>query len=125
MSVSPKVLIVEDEPALLNALREKLTSLGYEVLAVDDGEKGLNVAKNAMPDCVILDLIMPRVGGIEMLKKLRASRGGETLPVIILTNVGNAEEIPDLQKDPHVWIFTKSDISLADLVVAIRGVITA
>ena len=121
----PTVLIVEDEPALNSALNQKLEASGYETLSVNDGEKGLNVAMNALPDCIVLDLIMPHMGGIEMLKRLRANKGCEGIPVIVLTNIGNADEIQEVADDPKAWAFVKSDTSLADLVVAIRGAINA
>ena len=124
MSDFYKILVVEDESVLNSALCQKLESVGYETFAVNDGEKGLNVAINALPDCIVLDLIMPHMGGIEMLKRLRTSKGCAEIPVIILTNIDNTGDIREINDDPKAWAFVKSNTSLTDILVAIRGVIS-
>ena len=80
-----RILVVDDEERILNFLSTKLKASGYEVLTAGDGVKGLEQAQAQEPDLVVLDLLMPRMDGLEMLKQLRAF---SPVPVIILTAKG-------------------------------------
>jgi DNA-binding NtrC family response regulator len=120
MAKQYKILVVEDEAPLSDALCAKLTHEGYEVTGIRNGELGLNSALNSHPDLIVLDMIMPHMGGIEMLKLLRRDGWGYTVPVIILTNVGNIEESPQVISDPHLSVHNKSETKLEDLVIMIR-----
>jgi DNA-binding response OmpR family regulator len=77
------VLVVEDDPAILRGLADNLKFEGYDVQTAPDGESGLRLYDSHKPDLVILDLMMPRLGGLEMCRKLRA-RGVQT-PILMLT----------------------------------------
>ncbi|WP_243792757.1 response regulator [Saccharopolyspora gloriosae] len=77
-----KVLVVDDEPQLLRALRINLTAHGYEVAAAPDGTSALRVAAEAKPDVVVLDLGLPDLDGVEVIGGLR---GWTTLPIIVLS----------------------------------------
>jgi DNA-binding response OmpR family regulator len=88
-----KILIIEDEKPLARALELKLTHEGFEVKSAFNGEEGLEVALHEHPDLIMLDIIMPVMDGITMLKKLReANEWGKTVPVIFLTNLGADDE---------------------------------
>ena len=90
-----RVLIVDDEERILNFLSAKLRASGYEVLIARNGIEGLEQTQAQDPDIVILDILMPKLNGLEMLKELR---GFSTLPVIILTAKGaDADRIRGLQ----------------------------
>jgi two-component system alkaline phosphatase synthesis response regulator PhoP len=78
-----KVLIIEDEPGIMLGLRDEFESEGYEVLTAEDGEKGLKIARQQKPDCIILDIMLPSISGYEVCKKLRGE--GDTTPIIMLT----------------------------------------
>ncbi len=79
-----RVLLVDDSMYQRNKLRKALETAGYEVLEGNDGEEGLSMAANNLPDCMMLDLIMPKMGGMEVLHALREKH--LTLPVIIHTS---------------------------------------
>ena len=81
-----RVLIVEDNPDLAFGLRNNLEIEGYEVIAADDGREGLHLAREAAPDLVILDLMLPGMDGYRVLRTLR--EGGSQTPVLILTARG-------------------------------------
>jgi two-component system phosphate regulon response regulator PhoB len=85
-----KVLIVEDEPSLTEVLSYNLRREGYEVAVAHDGREGLRKAQMLLPDVVILDLMLPGMGGLEICKELRASPATSGIPVIMLT--ARAEE---------------------------------
>ena len=81
-----RILIVEDEPAMVAGLRDNFEYEGYQVISAEDGVAGLDRALNDNPDLVVLDVMMPRMSGLEVCKQLRAKR--PTLPIIMLTARG-------------------------------------
>ncbi len=88
-----KVLIVEDEPSLRQALVDKIHRLSdIVVLEASDGEVGLMSALNERPQVIVLDVIMPKMDGLTMLKKLREDSWGKQVSVIVLTNVSPNDE---------------------------------
>ncbi len=72
-----KILIVEDEATICNALRDKLAGAGFLVLAAKNGEEGLKAALKERPDMILLDILMPKMDGLAMLKQLRENAWGE------------------------------------------------
>jgi DNA-binding response OmpR family regulator len=86
-----RILIVEDEPALLRGLKDTFAALGYEVLAASDGEQGLAAALDRSPDLIVLDIMLPRVNGYEICRAVR-ERGLE-MPILMLTAKGQEEDI--------------------------------
>ena len=81
-----KILVVEDEPAMVAGLRDNFEFEGYEVITARDGIEGLERALDESPDLVVLDVMMPRMSGLEVCKQLRAKRA--SLPIIMLTARG-------------------------------------
>jgi DNA-binding response OmpR family regulator len=81
-----KILVVEDEPAMVAGLRDNFEFEGYEVITAQDGIEGLERALEESPDLVVLDVMMPRMSGLEVCKQLRAKRA--SLPIIMLTARG-------------------------------------
>src|ERR1700761_7510143 len=81
-----KILVVEDEPAMVAGLRDNFEFEGYEVITARDGVEGLQRALEESPDLVVLDVMMPRMSGLEVCKQLRAKRA--SLPIIMLTARG-------------------------------------
>ena len=88
-----RILIVEDETPLLSLLRDKLTEKGFEVLTATDGNQGLDLALKILPDLILLDILMPNMDGLTMLKNLRASSLAAKIPVILLTNLADSKEV--------------------------------
>lgn len=87
-----KILAVEDDPSVRQALTNKLTREGFTVHEAKNGIEGLSAAQKFHPDLILLDILMPRMDGLTMMKKLRAtSEWGKKVPIILLTNVGPDE----------------------------------
>lgn len=86
-----KIAIVEDDQAIQLMYKMKLESVGYIVRVANDGEEGLKVCEEFVPDLILLDLRMPIMSGDEMLKKLRETDWGAEIRVIVLTNVSRDE----------------------------------
>jgi len=93
MSKSKKIIILEDDHILLKALNIELISNGFEVLSATDGVAGIKIIEKEKPDLVLLDLVMPKMHGFEVLKKLKNNKNTKNIPVIILSNLGQEEEV--------------------------------
>lgn len=86
-----RVLIIEDEPALLRGLKDTFASKGCEVLTAADGQSGLDLAVEHNPDLILLDIMLPRVNGYEICRALR--KHGLEMPIVMLTAKGQEEDI--------------------------------
>lgn len=116
-----KILIVEDELAYLKLLNDQLTARGYKVVQAVDGEKGLELAVKEEPDLILLDIRMPLMDGMSMLKLLRREEIGKKTKVIILTNVEPDDKIiSQVVHDEPSYYFVKSDIKFDDLIKKIE-----
>jgi len=88
-----KILLVEDDGFLASIYSQKLELEGYDVNFATNGEDGLRLAQKDHPDLILLDLLMPKMDGFEVLEKLKASETTSTIPVLVLTNVGSREDV--------------------------------
>jgi DNA-binding response OmpR family regulator len=120
-----KILIVEDEDEIRQALVILLEHEGFKVLPAANGEKGLEVAIAHHPDLIILDILMPKVGGMEMMKKLRQyNTWGRKVPIIILTNLNADEKIMHgiVENEPSYYLL-KSDLKITDIIEKVHEVL--
>jgi DNA-binding response OmpR family regulator len=88
-----KILIVEDDSFLLNMYATKFEMEGFEVVMAEDGEKGLRLAKKEMPDMILLDILLPKMNGFEVLKALKEDELTKDLKVLLLTNLSQRAEV--------------------------------
>jgi DNA-binding response OmpR family regulator len=93
MKIMKKILFIEDESALQKTFRDILEKEGYQMISALDGESGLRLAKSEKPDLILLDLILPRKDGFEVLKELKEDEATKEIPVIVLTNLEDIESI--------------------------------
>lgn len=93
--MSKKVLIIDDDLTFQKVMKTKLESLTYEVVSAYDGEEGLNKAISEKPNLMLLDIRMPKMDGISMLKKLRANKDIPPIPVFITSNMSTTDHISD------------------------------
>ncbi|MBD3208043.1 MAG: response regulator [Candidatus Nealsonbacteria bacterium] len=91
--MSKKVLLVEDEKIMINLLEKKLSQEGYDVSVATNGEDGLKQVKEMKPDVVLLDIIMPKMGGFEVMEKMNDDSELAKIPVIIISNSGQPVEL--------------------------------
>ena len=92
-----KIVVVEDDSDLRFLYQNKLERAGFEVLTANDGTEGLTVIKDSQPHIILLDLLMPRMGGTEMLARLRSEEWGSAIRVVVLTNISKDEAPPALR----------------------------
>ena len=111
-----RVLIVEDAADLREAIVEALTIYNYDVLTARDGQEGLTVALREKPDLIVLDLMMPKMGGQETLEKLRQDPWGKDVRVLILTSLDDVQNIGGAHEKGITDYIIKTDASLADIV---------
>ena len=110
------VLLVDDDPLILRMYQNKLTNDGYEVLTATNGEEALVAVIKKTPDLVLLDVMMPKMNGVETLKRLKGDPKTKAIPVIILTNLGDREEdVENAKKLGALDYLVKSEISLKAL----------
>ncbi|MDD3386415.1 MAG: response regulator [Candidatus Pacebacteria bacterium] len=88
-----KILVIEDDKFLRELMSKKLITMEYDVVSAVDGESGLAMIKETKPDVVLLDLILPGINGFEVLEKAKKDPEIANIPVIILSNLGQKEDI--------------------------------
>lgn len=123
MADKAKVLVVEDEEILLTALKEELLNGGYEVEGAVDGQDGLDKVKTFKPDLILLDLVMPKMDGMEMLQRLKADNEMRDTPVVILTNLSDYERISEALSLGAMDYLVKANYKLEDLLDKVKTVV--
>jgi len=83
--IGKKILVADDEPDILTTLEDLLTQEGYVVLKAADGKKAVEEAKKMIPDLIVLDVMMPKMNGFEVLERLKKDEKTMDIPVIMLT----------------------------------------
>ena len=92
MANNKKILVVEDDPMISSIYEAKFSAAGFKVLIAADGGQGLELAKKEKPDLIILDVILPGLDGFSVLEELKKNQSTKKIPVIMLTNLGTAED---------------------------------
>ena len=87
------ILVIEDDPDIQELVIVSFAREGWTVLAAEDGEKGLALLASSMPDCIILDIMLPGMDGLEVLSQIRADERTRRQPVVILTTSSEEEDI--------------------------------
>ncbi len=87
------ILIVEDDDFFRSLLSKKISSEGFVALEAIDGEKGIKMVKEKKPDLIILDLLLPNIDGFEVLSQIKADASVSSIPIIILSNLGQQEDV--------------------------------
>ena len=114
------ILVVEDEESLLNALYDKLIREGFNVAKAKNGEEGLQLCLTQRQDLTLLDVLMPKMDGMTMLKKIREDKWGKTAKVIMLTNLSEVGKISEALNEKVTDYLVKSDWHIDDVVKKIR-----
>lgn len=121
--IMKKILFIEDESALQKTFGEVLTKEGYEMISALDGKTGLRLAKEKKPDLILLDLILPRMHGFDVLKELKEDEKTKDIPIIILTNLENAEDIQKALELGARTYLVKANYTLEEVIRKVKETI--
>jgi two-component system, OmpR family, alkaline phosphatase synthesis response regulator PhoP len=113
---SRRILLAEDDRLLRKAAEATLKRKGFTVLTAEDGEEAFRVAKAELPDLVLLDLIMPKRQGFDVLRDLKGCPETARIPVIVLSNLGQDRDIQQAMESGAVAYYVKANLSLEGLV---------
>ena len=119
--IQKKILIVEDEKPLSKALELKLEKEGFDVKVAGDGEQAIQLRGEYNPDLILLDMVMPKIDGFEVLEKLQEE--GNTSPIIILSNLGQGEDINRAKNLGAADYLVKSNSPLALIVRKVHDIL--
>ncbi len=114
-----KILLVEDDKIYISAVQDALSGEGFDVIVAEDGEDGFNKVQKEKPDLAILDIMLPKMNGIDLAKKIKAS--GIILPIIFLTNMGDMKHISEAVEAAQTDYILKSDFSAKDIIAKIKN----
>jgi len=115
-----KILFIEDEPTLQKAIGEILSQEGYKILQALDGAIGLSLAKSEKPDLILLDLILPKKNGFEVLEGLKDDPETADIKVIILTNLEGSKDVEKALELGATSYLVKANYNLEDVVLKIK-----
>lgn len=115
-----KIAIIEDDQVISQMYRMKFEANGFEVELADNGKRGVAMVEEMKPDLILLDLQMPNMNGAEALEKIREHNWGKSIPVIVLTNLGE-EEAPKSLKDLGIHSYiVKADFTPSQVVSHVK-----
>ena len=118
-----RVLLAEDDRFLRRAAEARLRRHGLEVLTAVDGEEALRIARAERLDLVLLDVVMPKLEGFEVLKLLKEDAATASIPVIVLSNLGQERDVAQAKALGAVAFLVKAHLSLQDLVDRVDAVL--
>jgi len=116
--MSKKILVVEDEKAISRIMLMKLIQEGYAVDLADDGDKAVNFFLNNQYDCILLDLILPKKDGFDVLSEIRSQ--DKDIKVMVLTNLGQIEDKLRVEKMGIQGYYVKSEMSIYELIGKVK-----
>jgi DNA-binding response OmpR family regulator len=116
----PRVLLVEDDLTLASLYQMRMENEGFEVRQCNDGEQALQAAKEFRPDLILLDIMMPKLNGFDTLDILRHTAGLESIKVVILSALGQPDDIERAKKLGADDYLVKSQVVIGDVMVRLR-----
>ena len=118
-----KILFIEDESALQRAVSEVLGKEGYHILSALDGERGFEMAQKEKPDLILLDLILPKKDGFEVLAGLKKNPDTKDIPVIVLTNLEGSVDVERVLAAGATTYLVKTNYRLEEVAQKIKEII--
>jgi DNA-binding response OmpR family regulator len=115
------ILLVEDDPFLSSLLRNRLQKENFIVLLAKDGDEAWKIMRTTMPDLILLDIILPKKPGFELMEELRNDPQYSNLPIIVISNLGQPEDVRKAQEMRVLEYFVKAKTSIDELVEKIKN----
>jgi len=118
-----KVLLVEDDPFLVDIYTTKLNEFGYSVITAFDGEEVIKKAEEEMPDLLLLDIVLPNIDGWEIIRKIKKNEKLKDLGVVILSNLGQKEEVEKGLKLGAIKYLIKAHHTPSEVAVEVKKIL--
>ena len=118
------IMVIEDDPFLSSILKARLEKDGFTVIQAFNGEEALTKLRETTPGLVILDLIMPKMSGFEVLQSISIDPQLNKIPVVVVSNLGQQGDVDKAKGFGAVDYFIKMRMSIDELIVKIKGIIT-
>lgn len=115
-----KILIIEDEEILLELIQKRLIQEGYQVAVARDGQEGLEKLRQEKPDLILLDIIMPKMGGFEVIEEINKDNKLKSIPIIIISNSGQPVELSRAKELGVVDWLIKTDFDPSEVVDKVK-----
>ncbi len=120
MSDQKTILLIEDEPLLANLLKQRLEKENFKVIHVLDGEEGLRTLKSLHPDLILLDIILPKLSGFEVMERLKNDPTFGETPLVIISNLGQESDVERGRVLGAIGYFVKAKTSIEDLIKKVK-----
>jgi len=121
--MAKKILFVEDEASLQRAIGESLKKAGYEVLSAIDGQQAMDQIKSQNFDLIVLDIVLPRIDGFEVLKKIKSDPEKKDIPVLVLTNLETSGDVQKALELGATNYLVKANYSLEQMIEKINSML--
>ena len=121
--MAKKILIVEDDKFLRELIARKLTDEAFDIVEAVDGEEGIKKIKETKPDLILLDLILPSIDGFEVLSRVKEDASLASIPIIILSNLGQKEEVEKGLKLGAVDYLIKAHFTPGEIIEKIKNIL--
>ncbi len=118
-----KILIIEDDKFLRELISKKLVDKGYEIIKAVDGAEGVEKTKKGNPDLILLDLILPKMNGFEVLSEIKDDPATSSIPVIILSNLGQKEDVEKGLKLGAIDFLIKAHFTPIEIIEKIQKIL--
>ena len=118
-----KILVIEDDSVLQKALQEFLAEEGFEIFSALDGEEGIKMGKEKLPDLILLDIILPKKDGYEVLKDLKSDEATKKIPIVLLTNLGSLNDVEKAIEMGATTYLIKADYKLEEVSIKIKEIL--
>ena len=121
--MAKKILIIEDEEIMLNLLEKKLKAVGYNIVKAKNGQEGLDMLKSQSFDMVLSDIIMPKLGGLEVMEKMSQDPALKNIPIIVISNSGQPVEIDQAKRfGARDWL-VKTDFDPQEVIDKVKKIL--
>ena len=121
--MNKKILIIEDDLVLQSSLRDFLSAEGFDTEVAIDGEIGIQKALTEKPDLILLDIVLPKKNGYEVLQEVKANKETATVPIILLTNLGSLSDVEKALELGATTYLVKADYKLDEITKKIKEIL--
>jgi len=119
------ILLVEDEAPIRTVVKDRLSQEGFKVIEAQNGQEALGAIAQTAPDLIFLDVIMPKMHGIELLKKLQTTKESREIPVVLLTNYSEDPRVIEAVKEGRCELLSKQKVKIEDVVAKAKEKLAA